>query len=199
MTRAPSRPVAAVLPSSAAALVAALAAACGPTPGPVRLTDATGAEHTPLATGTAVVVVTFLSHECPIANAIAPTLRAIAMDPAHAAAAFYFVHVDPDLTAAEAAAHARQYDLPATVLLDPHHELARRLGARRTPEAIVLRHGAIVYRGAIDDQWRGLGSRAPAASRHFLRDAIEAALAGRPAPIDTTEPVGCLLPEPRAR
>jgi hypothetical protein len=63
----------------------------------------------------------------------------------------------------------------------------------------VLDAAGLVYRGRIDDQWSALGARAPAASRHDLRDAVAARLAGRPVAVARTESVGCLLPEPRHR
>jgi thiol-disulfide isomerase/thioredoxin len=141
------------------------------------------------------IVLVFLSHECPIANAVAPTL-------AEAAAAWgervavRMVHVDPDLDAAAAMQHATDYALPGEVLLDPRHALATRLAVRRTPEAVVWHRGAVRYRGAIDDQWTAIGSRAQAPSRHYLRDAVAAVLADEPVTVASTDPVGCLLPEP---
>jgi hypothetical protein len=80
--------------------------------------------------------------------------------------------------------------------LDPHQHLARAVGATKTPEAVVLA-GSQVYRGRIDDQWSALGARAQVASHHDLRDAVAAALAGRPAAVASTPVVGCLLPEAR--
>ncbi len=169
-------------------------------PAAIRLVDTAGNQHVPLAGDEAqLTVLVFTSHECPIANAMAPTLQELADSFAAAPVRFFIVHVDPDLTAVDAARHARDYALPGTVLLDPHHELARRLQIRRTPEAIVWQHRQVVYRGLIDDQWHDLGARAQAASRHYLRDAITAALAGEPVSVAATEPVGCLLPEPEQR
>jgi hypothetical protein len=81
--------------------------------------------------------------------------------------------------------------------LDPHHRLARAVGATKTPEAVVLLPSTIVYRGRIDDQWSALGARAQAASSHDLRDAVAQALAGRPVAVASTPVVGCLLPEAR--
>lgn len=184
--------------SRATTTVALLLGACtGNAAGP-ELAAADGTRHRPLdrAPGTVHVVV-FLSHECPIANAYAPELRALAARWAGRPVRWFLVHVDPDLTAAAAAAHAASYDLPGTVLLDPHHDLVRALGATRTPEAFVLADRGVVYRGRIDDLWQGFGARAATASTHELRDAVDAVLAGRPVATTATDAVGCLLPEPR--
>jgi hypothetical protein len=110
----------------------------------------------------------------------------------------FLVHVDPDLTVEAARIHAREYELPGTVLLDPAHSLAAAVGATRTPEAAVVTAAGLQYRGRIDDQWGDLGRRAGEANRHDLRDAVAAVLGGRPVPTPRTPTVGCLLPEPCA-
>lgn len=180
-----------------ALLLLLLAAACGGAPGPA-LTSLDGAVVHPLqrAPG-AVHVVVFLSQECPIANAYAPVLRELAQAWRDQPVRLFLTHVDPDLTQAAAAQHAKEYELPGTVLLDPRHELASALGATRTPEAFVLADAGTVYRGRIDDQWAALGARAAAASIHDLRDAVAATLAGQPIATPITDSIGCLLPEPR--
>jgi len=164
----------------------------------VQLQDLDGVAHEPLAVRNgAVHVLLFTSHECPIANSYAPTLRELASSWSGTAVRLFVVHVDPDLTVAAARSHARDYELPGAILLDPHQQLARAVGATKTPEAVVLTQSAQVYRGRIDDQWSSLGSRAQAATSHDLRDAVAAALAGRAVAATSTPVVGCLMPEAR--
>lgn len=164
----------------------------------VQLQDLDGVCHEPLAVDNgAVHVLLFTSHECPIANSYAPTLRELASSWSGTAVRLFLIHVDPDLTVEAARAHARAYELPGVILLDPYHRLARAVGATKTPEAVVLSPSAMVYRGRIDDQWSALGARAQAATSHDLRDAVAQALAGRPVAVPSTPVVGCLLPEAR--
>jgi hypothetical protein len=67
----------------------------------------------------------------------------------------------------------------------PAPALARQLGAQTTPEAFLFDgQGRLVYRGAVDD-----GGEKPA--RHYLRDALEAVLAGRPVTVPRTLGNGC--------
>ncbi len=180
-------------------LVAGLVvAACAPLEVPV-LVDCQGVQHAPLAVADdAVHVIIFISHECPIANGYAPTLRELHMkwssDPC---TNLFLVHVDPDLSVAAAIAHAKDYELPGTILMDPEQVLARACGATITPEAIVVSAAGIGYRGRIDDQWRKLGSRAPEASQHDLLDAVANVLQGKAVAQPFPKAVGCLLPEPR--
>ena len=74
-------------------------------------------------------------------------------------------------------------------LYDEPQEVARRLGSSRTPEVFLFDEGRrLVYHGAIDDNRDERG-----VTRHYLRDAIEAVLAGREAEIAETPPVGCTV------
>lgn len=181
----------------AAGLAACGVAACGGAPTPVELAGLDGSRHTPQrVAGGQVHVLVFTSHECPIANAYAPTLTGLAAGWADRPVRLFVVHVAPDLGAEAAEAHRRDYRLPGTILLDPAHRLAAALGVTRTPEAVVLNAAGLVYRGRIDDQWRDLGARAPAAAVHDLRDAVATALRGGTVPGPHPPAVGCLLPEP---
>ena len=163
------------------------------------LRDLEGRVHTPTAPiGDAVHVLIFTSHECPIANGYAPTLRALeARWTSEPRVQLFLVHVDPDLTAAAARDHARDYSLAGTILLDPTHAAAKACGVTKTPEAVLVTSKGQLYRGRIDDQWRKLGSRAPRASRHDLADAVTRALKGHQIPEPHPQAVGCLLPDPR--
>lgn len=193
------RPLAAMLLS---------AAACA-TPGEPLVTphlapdlvvqDLEGRPRTPLvvAPGTVHVLV-FTSHECPIANAYAPTLRDLAASWVRHPVVLFLVHVDPDLTAAAAQRHAQEYELPGTIVLDPHHDVAGHLHIEKTPEAVVCSPAGCCYRGRIDDQWSGLGARSPAAAQHDLANAVAAVLAGATR-VDGAPAIGCRVPEPRPR
>ena len=139
----------------------------------------------------------FTSPECPIANGYAPRLRELVREFEGRPVQWFLVHVDPDVDAARAGAHRREFELPGRVLLDPQQRLASELGITRTPEAAVVTPTGLAYRGRIDDQWLRLGSRAPAASQHDLRDAVQAVLAGRVVESPHPAAVGCRLPEPR--
>ena len=72
-------------------------------------------------------------------------------------------------------------------LYDEPQDVARALGAERTPEVFLFdRDRRLVYHGAIDDN-----RDENAVTRRYLRDALDAVLAGRePSPAETA-PVGC--------
>ena len=74
-------------------------------------------------------------------------------------------------------------------LYDEPQAVARELGAERTPEVYLFdRERRLVYHGAIDDN-----RDEAAVGRRYLRDAIEAVLAGREPETRETPPVGCTI------
>jgi peroxiredoxin len=74
-------------------------------------------------------------------------------------------------------------------LYDEDQSAVRQYGAERTPEVFLFdRDRKLVYHGAIDDS-RDEG----AVTQRYLRDAIEAVLAGDEPPVRETPPVGCTV------
>jgi peroxiredoxin len=139
------------------------------------------------------VVVVFVGTECPIANLYLPSL--VELDKKYAGKGIQFLAInsnDQD-TPAEVSAHARERKLPFPVLKDADHKAADALGARRTPEVIVLDAGHVIrYRGRIDDQY-GYRYRRPAPTRTELKDALEDLLAGKPIATPESEVQGCAI------
>ncbi|WP_324715420.1 thioredoxin family protein [Carboxydochorda subterranea] len=95
---------------------------------------------------------------------------------------------DDDFPAMQRRAQEKQY--PAPYLWDETQQVARAYGASRTPEVFLFdRERRLRYHGRPDDNYED-----PAAVRHhYLRDAIEALLAGREPAVGETEPQGCTI------
>jgi peroxiredoxin len=84
---------------------------------------------------------------------------------------------------------AEEYALPFPYLHDETQEVATAYGAERTPE-IFLFDGDLKlrYHGAPDDNYD-----APEAAEPYLRNALDAVLAGTEASVAETPPVGCTI------
>jgi peroxiredoxin len=87
----------------------------------------------------------------------------------------------------EMQARAKQLGFTFPYVVDATSDVARAFGATRTPEAFLFdKAGNLVYHGAIDDS-----KEANQVSKHFLQDAIDAAVAGKTVPVAETKFVGC--------
>lgn len=148
--------------------------------------------------GAPATVLVFVTPECPMANRYAPDLRALV--DAYPTVHFYRVYSSPDTNAADAAKHEEAYPFHCDALLDADQSIARAAGATRTPEIAVLDEvGVLRYRGAVDDRYADLGKYKQSAAKHYLRDALDAVLAGKPVPVERSEAVGCYIPLKEAK
>jgi peroxiredoxin len=63
-------------------------------------------------------------------------------------------------------------------------------GMKTTPHMfVVAKNGTLVYDGAIDDQ--PTPNHDPKTARNYVREAVDALLAGKPVPVAETKPYGC--------
>ncbi len=137
-----------------------------------------------------LIVLTFLAEGCPVAELYADRLAELADHYRPSGVAFVGVFEKGREGAGSVLRFAREHGFSFPVLLDDGCA-AVRLGARRTPEVIVLDQGRrFRYRGRIDDQY-AVGSRRSAPAREYLREAIDALLAGRPVERPEVLAVGC--------
>lgn len=85
-------------------------------------------------------------------------------------------------------ARAKQLKLKVPYAVDATSDVARAFGATRTPEAYLFdKSGKLVYHGTIDDN-----ARDPAkVTARYLKDALDATLAGKPVPLAETRALGC--------
>ena len=136
----------------------------------------------------------FVQTDCPISNRYAPTIARLHARFQPQGVAFYLVYPDRREDADAIRRHGEEYSLPGQALRDVQHALVKRVGASVTPEAVVLgERGNIVYRGRIDDRYMALDQMRPQPTRSDLANALEAALAGRPADPSATEAIGCFI------
>jgi peroxiredoxin len=84
---------------------------------------------------------------------------------------------------------AREQGFNFDYLYDESQSIARALGSERTPEVFVFDGDRkLVYHGAIDDN-----RDETAVTAHYLRDALDAVLAGGTPAVADTPPVGCTV------
>ena len=143
-----------------------------------------------------ILVLAFVRADCPLAELYGDRLARLARD--HHAKGVRFVGVACDgLETSDDLrrfASAHSFDFP--VILDRQAKLADQVGARRTPEVVVLdQQRRIRYRGRIDDQY-AIGSRKPEPMRQDLSEALAELIAGRHVTQPEVDAVGCPINRP---
>ena len=82
----------------------------------------------------------------------------------------------------------RGFQFPYVV--DADSDVARAFGATRTPEAFLFdKDGKLVYHGTIDDN----SQSADKVEAHYLRDAVDALVAGKEIAAKETKAIGCSI------
>ncbi|MGC8667556.1 MAG: redoxin domain-containing protein [Chthonomonadales bacterium] len=134
-------------------------------------------------------VVVFVSKNCPVSRAYVGRLKNLAADPAYADVAFLAVNSNSDEPMAEVEADARQNRYPFPVAKDEGNVIADHFQAKATPTVWVMNSDRVaVYRGAIDDN-----QDEARVTRRYLKDALDALLAGRSVPTPSTLAFGCAV------
>ena len=84
--------------------------------------------------------------------------------------------------------HVEKAGVNFLVTVDPGNKITDLLGGQSTPHCFVLdRDGVLRYAGALDDDPRGTKG---ASTISYVRDALDAVLAGKPVATPTTKPYG---------
>ena len=147
-----------------------------------------------LSEGRAATAVVFMCNHCPYVLAWLDRLVATAKDYESQGVVFAGINAnDPAKYAADDMPGmiklAEEYALPFAYLHDETQEVATAYGAERTPE-IFLFDGDLKlrYHGAPDDN-----HDVTQASEPYLRNALDAVLAGNAPPVAETPAVGCTI------
>jgi hypothetical protein len=139
----------------------------------------------------------FLSPDCPIANAMAPTLGRLGEYAQEHGIETLLIYPRKGLTKREVINHAQNYGLVGRVVLDPDHRWVQSLDATVTPEAFVfagaMETPTVLYQGRINDLYRGVGNRQEQAKTHDFRAAIERSIAGNRESVSGPPAVGCTI------
>ncbi|HXG08889.1 MAG TPA: redoxin family protein [Gemmataceae bacterium] len=143
-----------------------------------------------------VFVLVFTTTGCPLVERYLPTLSRLEKEYRDRGVQFLAINVGADDSIVAMASQAVEHEMEFPFVKDFDHRCVRALGVKRTPEVVVLdAERQLRYRGRIDDQYR-LGGARSAPTRHDLREALEAVLAGREVAIKETPVDGCLITAP---
>jgi peroxiredoxin len=144
--------------------------------------------------GYEVLVLVQSCNHCPYVQAWEGRLSAIAVDYTDRGVRVVAVNSNdadgyPEDSFEEMQKRSREQRFAFDYLYDEPQAVARALASERTPEVFVYdRDRRLRYHGAIDDS-----RDETAVSQQYLRDALDALLAGQDPPVAETPPVGCTM------
>ncbi len=156
------------------------------------LPDTDGLQQAP--DGAPATVVVFTCNHCPYALAWQGRLDDAARDYANRSVQFLAINANdagryPRDSYEAMQARVAAEDWPMPYLRDESQEVARAYGAKTTPDVFVLdAAGRLRYRGAPDGDYDDPAQRAA-----WLREALDAVLAGTEPARSETAPVGCSI------
>jgi peroxiredoxin len=155
-----------------------------------KLPDTDGKEHSLNSLkGKKGSVLIFISVQCPISNAYNERMEKLAQDYSARGVTIIGVNANNTEPADVVKAHAAEKHFTFPILKDPGNKIADRLGATRTPEAYFLdADNRLLYHGRIDNN----KDESLIESRE-LRDALDAALTGKPIQKTTATAFGCTI------
>ena len=135
-----------------------------------------------------IVIVNFWSAECPHSERVDASITAcLTQWRGEVALLSVASNANESGGVLAAAAHKRKIQV---LLRDADHSVAERYEALTTPHAFVIdRQGILRYRGAVDN----VGFRQQAATKFYLKEAVEALLAKRLPEITEVQPFGCTI------
>lgn len=160
-----------------------------------ELKDMNGKTRKPLdSKGYKAAALFFITHDCPVANKMAPEINRIVKKYAKEVK-FTLVYTDPEMTRAKALEHMKSYGYEGQVAIhDREHQLVRATSATITPETAVLTSKKrVVYLGRINNFYADFGKPRRVVTQHELRDALDAVLAGKKVVRSRIEAVGCFI------
>ncbi len=136
-----------------------------------------------------VVIVSFISTECPVVSAYLERIKAIAADYKARNVVFLGINSNSTEPVSTIREHAAKNNLTFTILKDEGNQVADAYGASFTPEMYVIdTTGRLRYHGRIDN-----APEVRRVTRHDLRQALDELLAGKAVSAPETKAFGCVI------
>jgi thiol-disulfide isomerase/thioredoxin len=141
-----------------------------------------------------ILVVVFSCNHCPYVQAYEERMIALQRDYAHALALVAINANDetnyPDDGFDRMVERHREIRMNYAYLRDASQEAAAAFGATHTPQFFVFdRERILRYAGKLDDNWKEPSK----VTARYVRDAVDALLAGREVPLAETFSIGCTI------
>jgi peroxiredoxin len=133
-------------------------------------------------------IVIFTCNSCPYAQAYQGRISLLHQQ--YAAKGYPVIAINTSDSKAEIIARATEQQYPFPYLHDESQDVSRAYGATKTPHAYVLtKDKKVAYVGAIDNNYKNAAD----ADQHYVKDAVDALLANKEVPVQSTRAIGCSI------
>jgi len=164
-------------------------------PGDIKLMDIYGKEHTLQDFRGKIVFIHFWSIVCPYEKLAEPKCIEIQKDYGAKGVVEIAINAnqrelktDGPVPYADLREHVEKAGVNFLVTVDPGNKITDLLGGQSTPHCFVIdRDGVLRYSGALDDDPKGAKGKDAVS---YVRNAIDALLAGKEVEVKTTKPYG---------
>ncbi|MBB6094442.1 peroxiredoxin [Povalibacter uvarum] len=178
----------------ALASTAAVALTPGHVVGNFQLPDQSGKAHELYGSADRKAIVLMVQgNGCPIVRQAIPALREVRDQYQSQGVEFLLLNSNLQDSSDSIAKESQEFGFGLPVLVDSKQQVGEALGVQRTSEVFVIdpKTWRLVYRGPIDDRLSYERQRPPA--NHYLKDALDAVVAGKPVKVAQADGVGCIV------
>lgn len=155
------------------------------------LTDTEGKQHKLADLADKIVVLEWTNKGCPyvVRHVKEQTMKKLATEYGQKGVVWMAIDSTASAVGADVEAWREANAITYPVLLDPTGMVGRAFDAKTTPHIFVVRNGAILYSGAIDDNARGNVEE----PTNYVRKALDEILAGKAVTTPHVTPYGCSI------
>ena len=145
------------------------------------------------------IVIMIQGNYCPIVRHAMPALREVSAKYESQGVRFLLLNSNIQDNRETIAKEVEEFGYTYPVLVDTKQKVGEALFVQRTSEVFVIdpKTRKLIYRGPMDD--RLSYERQRPATKHYLVDALDAALAGQAVKVPYTDGVGCIVNFPNRR
>ena len=144
--------------------------------------------------GEKATIIFFLSADCPLCENYSVTINELHKEYSAEEVVFMGIFAGKYVVEQDVRKYLQEFKPAVEVFLDPQYKKTKKLGATITPEVFAFdAEGELFYQKKIDNWLASLGKYRTNITRHYLKDALEAQLSGKPVPLAKTEAVGCFI------
>ena len=161
-----------------------------------RLLDHRGASHELYYYADARAIVLMVQgNGCPIVRNSMPDFREIRNAYASENIRFLLINSNPQDSRTTIAKEADDFGYDVPILVDETQLIGESMGLIRTAEVLVIepRSWTLAYRGSLNDRSVAYEQQKAEPSTHYLRDALDSMLDGKPVAVAQTDALGCLI------